>query len=73
MFELVGKRITMRGFIILDHFDRLPAFLDEVGAWVREGKVQFRETIVEGGVDAAPRAFIDLLRGANTGKMVVKL
>ena len=69
----VGKRITMRGFIILDHFDRLPAFLDEVGAWVREGKVQFRETIVEGGVDAAPRAFIDLLRGANTGKMVVKL
>jgi NADPH-dependent curcumin reductase CurA len=73
MFQLIGKRITMRGFIILDHADRHPAFLEEVGAWVREGKVQFRETVVEGGVEAAPQAFIDLLRGANTGKMVVKL
>ena len=49
------------------------AFIDEVGPWVRDGRVQFRETIVEGGVEAAPRAFIDLLRGANTGKMLVKL
>lgn len=73
MFQLVGKRITMRGFIILDHNDRHPAFVEEVGAWVRDGRVQFRETIVEGGVEAAPQAFIDLLRGANTGKMVVKL
>ena len=73
MFQLVGKRITLRGFIILDHADRQPAFLEEVGAWVRDGRVQFRETVVEGGVEAAPQAFIDLLRGANTGKMVVKL
>jgi NADPH-dependent curcumin reductase CurA len=73
MFQLVGKRISMRGFIILDHADREPAFVEEVGAWVRDGRVQFRETVVEGGVEAAPQAFIDLLRGANTGKMVVKL
>ena len=46
---------------------------EEVGALVRDGRVQFRETVVEGGVEAAPQAFIDLLRGANTGKMVVKL
>ena len=51
----------------------MPAFLEEVGALVRDGRVQFRETVVEGGVEAAPQAFIDLLRGANTGKMVVKL
>jgi NADPH-dependent curcumin reductase CurA len=73
LFQLVGKRITMRGFIILDHADRQPAFFEEVGGWVREGRVQFRETVVEGGVEAAPQAFIDLLRGANTGKMLVKL
>ena len=73
MFQAIGKRLTLRGFIIVDHADRLPAFLEEVGARVRDGRVQYRETVVEGGVEAAPQAFIDLLRGANTGKMVVKL
>jgi NADPH-dependent curcumin reductase CurA len=68
----IGKRLTLRGFIILDHFDRLPAFEAEVGAWVREGRVAFRETVVDGGVEAAPGAFIDLLRGANVGKMLVR-
>jgi NADPH-dependent curcumin reductase CurA len=73
MIFAVGKRLTLRGFIILDHADRHPAFLEEISAHVREGRVQFRETVVEGGVAAAPQAFIDLLHGANTGKMVVKL
>ena len=40
---------------------------------MRDGRVKFRETVVEGGIEAAPQAFIDLLRGANTGKMVVRL
>jgi NADPH-dependent curcumin reductase CurA len=69
----IGKRLTLRGFIVGDHVDRRPAFEEEVGAWVREGRVKFRETIVDGGVGAAPQAFIDLLRGANVGKMVVRL
>jgi len=68
----IGKRLTMRGFIVRDHGDRREAFLNEVGPWVREGRVKYRETIVDGGVEAAPQAFIDLLRGANTGKMVVR-
>jgi NADPH-dependent curcumin reductase CurA len=72
LFLAVGKRLTLRGFIVSDHGDRRPAFLEEVGAWVRDGKVKFRETIVDGGVEAAPQAFIDLLRGANTGKMLVR-
>ena len=73
MFQIVGKRLTLRGYIIRDHYDRHAAFAQEVGAWVRDGRVQFRETIVDGGIEAAPQAFIDLLRGANTGKMVVAL
>jgi NADPH-dependent curcumin reductase CurA len=73
MFQIVGKRLTLRGFIVGDHADRHPSFLEEVAAHVRAGRVTFRETVVEGGVQAAPQAFIDLLRGANTGKMVVKL
>jgi NADPH-dependent curcumin reductase CurA len=69
----VGKRLSLRGFIILDHDDRFPAFAEEVGGYVKRGEIKFRETIVDGGVAAAPQAFIDLLRGANTGKMLVRL
>jgi NADPH-dependent curcumin reductase CurA len=69
----VGKRLTLRGYIILDHEDRFGAFAREVGAWVEAGDLKFRETIVDGGIEAAPQAFIDLLRGANVGKMVVRL
>jgi hypothetical protein len=72
MSLIVGKRLTLRGYIILDHFDRMADFAREVGAWVREGKVHHRETVVE-GLDNAPDAFIGLLRGENTGKMLVKL
>ena len=42
-------------------------------AWVASGELKFRETVVEGGIEAAPQAFIDMLSGANTGKMVVRL
>ena len=73
MTQLVGKRLTLRGYIILDHFDRFRAFAQDVGAWVASGELKFRETIVDGGIEAAPQAFIDLLAGANTGKMVVRL
>ena len=45
---VVTKRIRMQGFIVIDHRDRYPAFLAEVGPWVREGKIVYRETIVDG-------------------------
>jgi NADPH-dependent curcumin reductase CurA len=73
MFQCVGKRLTLRGFIIRDHGDRADAFYREVGGWLREGRIKAPETIVEGGIEQAPQAFIDLLRGANTGKMLVRL
>lgn len=68
----VSRRLTLRGFIVSDHFDRYPDFAAEVGAWVREGKLRYRETVVE-GIERAPEAFIGLLRGENLGKMVVRL
>jgi hypothetical protein len=68
----VGKRLTLRGFLVIDHAARMPDMIAEVGPAVREGRVRFRETVVE-GLENAPTAFIDLLRGANVGKMVVKL
>jgi hypothetical protein len=69
----VGKRLTLRGFIVSDHADRRADFVREVGGWLREGRLVARETVVRGGIEQAPQAFIDLLRGVNTGKMVVEL
>jgi len=70
---LITKRLSIRGFIVSDNNALQPAFLDEVGPWVRDGSLITEETFVDGGVDAAPQAFIDLMRGANTGKMLVRL
>ena len=69
---IVGKRLTLRGFIILDHNDRLPAMIREVGTWLANGKLVAEETVVD-GLDNAPAAFLGMLRGENTGKMVVRL
>jgi NADPH-dependent curcumin reductase CurA len=69
---VVGKRLTLRGFIVSDHFHRLEAFHQEVGPLVREGRIRYRETVVQ-GLEHAPEAFIGLLRGENTGKMVVEI
>jgi NADPH-dependent curcumin reductase CurA len=68
----VGKRLRMRGFIVMDHGDRLPAMTAEVGEWLAAGKLVAEETVVD-GLDNAPAAFIGMLRGENTGKMVVRL
>jgi NADPH-dependent curcumin reductase CurA len=69
---LLMNRVTVRGFIVSDHASRLPAFLAECGPWVREGRLKYREDVVE-GLDNAPRAFIGLLRGENLGKLIVKV
>lgn len=68
----IGKRLTLRGFIVFDHGDRMGDFLTEVGGWLREGRLRFDETVVD-GIEAAPQALIDLFHGANTGKMLVRL
>jgi NADPH-dependent curcumin reductase CurA len=69
---IVGRRLTVKGFIVGDHSDRQGDFLAEVGGWLRDGKLVIRETVVE-GLDNAVDAFLGLLKGANTGKMIVRL
>jgi NADPH-dependent curcumin reductase CurA len=73
LFLLVGKRITMRGFIVGDHAGRESEFRGEVGDLIASGRLKLAETVVEGGLEAAPGAFIDMLRGRHLGKVVVKL
>jgi NADPH-dependent curcumin reductase CurA len=72
MHLVIGKRVTLRGFIVGDHVHLLPDFTREVGTWLSEGRIRYRETVVD-GLENAPQAFIGLLRGENTGKMLVKL
>ncbi|MEU0935950.1 MULTISPECIES: NADP-dependent oxidoreductase [unclassified Embleya] len=68
----IGKRLRLQGFIVIDHFGRRDEFLAEVGGWLREGRLKYRETVVE-GIENNLEALLGMLRGENTGKMVVAL
>jgi NADPH-dependent curcumin reductase CurA len=72
LFLFVTKRLRMQGFLVFDHNDRFPAFLEEVGPRVADGSLRYRETIVD-GIERAPEAFIGMLGGANIGKMLVRV
>ena len=69
---IVTKRLRVEGFIVLDRLDRFPAFLAEVGPWLRDGTLTYRETVVD-GLENAPAAFAGLFRGDNIGKMLVRV
>ena len=69
---LVSKRLRLQGFLVNDHGHLQAEFGREVGGWLAAGKVVVRETFVD-GLAKAPEAFLGLLRGDNTGKMVVRL
>lgn len=68
----VTRRLTLQGFIVSDHYDRLPQFYADMATWIRQGKMRRRETIVD-GIENAPSAFIGLFKGDNLGKMLVKV
>jgi NADPH-dependent curcumin reductase CurA len=69
---IVSKRLTMRGFIVGDHAEIRERFEKDMLRWIGDGTVTWRETIVE-GIENAPAALIDLFKGGNIGKMLVKL
>jgi NADPH-dependent curcumin reductase CurA len=69
---LLINRVLVKGFIISDHLDRMPDFLHDCTAWVREGRLRYKEDVVA-GLENAPAAFIGLLEGKNFGKLLVKV
>ncbi|MEM7025983.1 MAG: NADP-dependent oxidoreductase [Pseudomonadota bacterium] len=72
MRSILTKRLTLRGFIVFDFAALEGEFLREVGEWVREGRVRYREDIRD-GLENAPDAFMGLLGGRNFGKLLIQV
>ena len=73
MGTLLTKRIKMQGFIIFDDYaHRYDEFAQDMTQWLKDGKVSYREQMID-GLEKAPEAFIGMLDGGNFGKLVVKV
>ena len=72
MAHVLVKRLTIKGFLIFDHENEREPFETDMLKWLSKGEVKFKETIYT-GIESAPKSFIDLLKGKNTGKMLVKI
>ncbi len=69
---ILQSRLTVEGFIVSEHMQFWPEALKELGTMVATGKLKYRETVAQ-GLEAAPEAFLGLLKGHNFGKQIVKL
>ncbi|MFH9246745.1 NADP-dependent oxidoreductase [Streptomyces lydicus] len=69
---VIGKRLRLQGLLVSDHAHLQSQFVEEVSAWVRSGELKYSETKVP-GIENGVEAFLGLLRGENTGKMIVSL
>jgi NADPH-dependent curcumin reductase CurA len=72
MRSVLSKRLTLRGYIVTDFAAQAGDFRRDVGGWLKEGRIKYREDVVE-GLENAPQAFMGLLVGRNFGKLLVKL
>jgi len=72
LMQAIGKQVTLRGFLVGGQRQHAAEFAEKMAGWLADGTVRYDETIVD-GLENAPQAFMDLLDGANTGKMLVRL
>jgi NADPH-dependent curcumin reductase len=72
MRQILTDRLKVQGFIVTDRWNRFPDFIKEVGGYIRDGKLKYRESITD-GLENAPSAFIGLLQGENFGKQLVRV
>jgi NADPH-dependent curcumin reductase CurA len=70
--NIIYGRITLRGFTAADFMHLREQFQSDMAGWLKDGRIKHHETIYE-GIDHAAAAMIDLMQGANLGKMLVKL
>jgi NADPH-dependent curcumin reductase CurA len=69
---VLRQRVKIQGFIIYDHYQRMRAFQQDMSGWLREGRVKYREQVID-GLEDAPRGLMGLLQGENFGKLVVRV
>jgi NADPH-dependent curcumin reductase CurA len=62
----------MEGFLVFDYVDRYPEGLRQLAAWMKEGRIKYREDIMD-GLENTPKAFLKLLSGENFGKQLVRV
>jgi NADPH-dependent curcumin reductase len=72
MQHILVKRLAFEGFIVFDYASQLAAFSSDMGNWLREGRVRYREDITD-GLENAPRELIGLLKGENFGKKIIRV
>jgi NADPH-dependent curcumin reductase CurA len=72
LLATLGKRLTIKGFVISDWFAKMPDFQRDAIPWLREGKLKYREEFVD-GLANAPRAFLAMLKAESFGKVIVRM
>jgi NADPH-dependent curcumin reductase CurA len=71
LLDAIKNRLTLRGYLVMDHYDLFDEYIAQAAGWLRDGSLRSEETVVH-GIEHAVDAFIGLLHGANTGKMLVR-
>ena len=66
--NIISQKIRMEGFVVFEYMKQYPAARKELAEWLAEGKIQRKETIVRGGLQAAEQGLVDLYKGVNIGK-----
>jgi NADPH-dependent curcumin reductase len=72
LLTALRQRVKIQGFIIFDHYNRMGAFQEDMHAWLRDGRIRYREEVIA-GLENAPRGLIGLLQGENFGKLLVRV
>ena len=72
LFLLVAKNLTVRGFRGSSHVELMDDMLRDIGGWLREGRIRYQETVVD-GLESAPTALARLMRGDTAGKTIVRI
>lgn len=72
LWQLVANSVTIRGFVVIDYMDRFAEGVEQLAQWVMEGKLKYREEVVD-GLDNILPTFLQLFDGSNQGKLVIRI
>ena len=72
MFNLIYKRVRVEGFVATDFAHLSEAFARDMTGWLKDGRMKYQETVLE-GFQRAPEGLIGLLQGRNIGKMLIRI